>query len=224
MRTVLDSRLWQPLRRAIWRRWIRILLRRVCELKDSARNPSHPDAYFQDFEDSLYLESGKLAEFRRLEAQLIPLDGAAWGVLRERALPHLVSRQRQLGRGWQQLFDTLNEARAYNYLRGLSCSGVEFIPPSESKGERRPDLTAILDGTRVLAEVKTLNISEIAADQRVEVNTVGYAVGSTTASMDPAFFTGKLQPTLVSALGQLGAMAAGGNERHIIFLCIHFDD
>ena len=78
-------------------------------------------------------------------------------------------------RGWQQLFDILNQARAYNYLKTLGCSNILFIPRADNQALRTPDIEAILGSDRVLCEVKTINISqkEIHARTSFTVRSIG---------------------------------------------------
>ena len=54
-------------------------LPRVYELKDMLVDPSHPDAYFQNFENGLEDSISKLNAFRKLEHCLDKLDDAACG-------------------------------------------------------------------------------------------------------------------------------------------------
>ena len=83
--------------------------------------------------------------------------------LRPRAALHLVSRQRESGRGWQALFDILSEARAFGHLQSIGCTGVHCIACMDKK---TPDLGASSDGRSVFCEVKTINVSEDEAEKR----------------------------------------------------------
>ena len=81
---------------------------------------------------------------------------AAWVSLKSKACTYL-NRNRK-ARGWQQLFNALGEACAYNYLwKYEGFSAVRFIPESN---DRTPDLEGVRDHERVLCEVKTINISD----------------------------------------------------------------
>ncbi len=77
-------------------------LPRVYELKAMLTNPSHPNAYFQKFEESLGNNRLKLAAMQELECQLAVLDDRSWADLNARAVVHLISRVRQTGRGCGQ--------------------------------------------------------------------------------------------------------------------------
>ena len=56
--------------------------------------------------------------YLRVERALDLLDADAWHDLKERDLAFLTVRDAK--RGWQALFDTLNEAKGYAYLRSLA--------------------------------------------------------------------------------------------------------
>jgi hypothetical protein len=67
---------------------------------------------------------------------------------------------RDAKRGWQPLFDKLNQAKAFNYLRWIGWVNVEFIPPSTETGQQTPDLRAESGSNKVLCEVN-LDFSNI---------------------------------------------------------------
>ncbi len=181
---------------------IRERLPRVFELKDQLQDPDNAHAYFQDFESTIARNPLKQDAFIRLEEQLAQMDEASWRDLAARAARHLVSTTRDRGRGWQQLFDQLNEARAFGYLLRLGCTDIRFVAPGDTK---KPDLAAHLDGRDVLCEVKTLNIS----DTQVEPD---------------GFLTKKLAPTLERALQQLSDHDAASKARWIIYVVVHSDE
>ena len=125
---------------------LRRSLPRVFELRDSVRD-SHYDNFFREFETSTLNIPAKRRAFERLELQLSSLDIAAWQDLKGRAVPELQRRRR--GRGWQSLFDLLNEAKGFAYLQSLGCSGIHFVART---GGKTPDLKAELNGQTVLCE------------------------------------------------------------------------
>jgi hypothetical protein len=84
------------------------------------------------------------------------LDSDAWDALKDAAAQRLV---RTKDRGWQPLFDILNEAKAYNHLVSIGCTSVQFIPRSKRHGERTPDLQALSNSVITFCEVKTINMS-----------------------------------------------------------------
>ncbi|WAL83550.1 hypothetical protein OYT13_03510 [Pandoraea sp. XJJ-1] len=138
----------------------------------------------------------------------------SWGALKSEARPYLTLHDTN-GRGWQQLIDVLNQARAYNYLTDLGCSDVRFVPRG---GKETPDLEGALDMLKVLCEAKTINISEDEANRR---NT-GRS-GCISDSLNEQFLN-KLMSTLGKAKSQMETYDIGGNARRIAFLIINFDD
>ena len=191
---------------------------RVYELKDRLVDPSHPDAYFQDFEKVLEDPSG-LYEFRKVEGWLAALDDAAWQDLRQRAAPLLLKRES--GRGWRALFDILrSEARAFGYLRSIDCTGVHFIARTDNK--KTPDLGASQDDRFVFCEVKTINISDDEAEKRSRVHGDD-SVSSRSHDVSEGFLK-KLSATLADAVKQLDAAASTRQASRMIFTMLHFDD
>src|SRR5712672_3334694 len=89
-------------------------LPRVYELRDMAQSHPSPEAYFSDFDNKLEESPVRLKHFQDIEAELQGLDAAAWKNLKARVSPLLADRTEK--RGWQALFDTLNEAKGYNHL------------------------------------------------------------------------------------------------------------
>ena len=122
------------------------------------------------------------------------------------------------GRGWQQLITILNQARAYNYLRGIACSSVRFIPKATQKRVETPDLEGTLGTLKVLCEVKTINVS----DEEVLSRRNGTA-GTTTDRLEPGFFN-KLKSNLRKANQQMEAYCRGTHTKRIAYVVINFDD
>jgi hypothetical protein len=138
--------------------------------------------------------------------------------------PHLkkdvapLLQQRHPTRGWQPLFDKLNHAKAYNYLVRIGCTAIRLIPESPITGQKTPDLEAHLGSTKVLCEVKTINISEIEATRRTRGG-----VGSTEAQVSDGFFK-KLTADLGKAKKQMDAYAGSSDIRQIVYIVVNFDD
>lgn len=156
-------------------------LPRIDELRELVENRASPDAYFQKFEQTLNEWPPKKRQFTDLECELQGLDLPAWQHLKKDIAPLL--QRRHPTRGWQPLFDKLNHVNAYNYLAGMGCTARRFIPESPISGRKTPDLEAQLGHTKVLCEVKTINISEIEATRRTHGG-----VGSTEAQVSDGFF------------------------------------
>ena len=191
-------------------------LPRVYELRDQIEARGSPSAYFQDFDHSLRDQPSKMRAFRALEDELQGLDPASWEFLRKEALPYLTTRDET--RGWQQLFDILNQARAYNFLKTIGCSSVRFIPACSRDGEKTPDLQGVLDFIKTLCEVKTINISREEAMARD-----GGIVREIQAQLGQGFFN-KLMSDLTQAKEQLEARDPSKVARRIAYIIINFDD
>lgn len=190
-------------------------LPRVYELRDQIEAPGSPSAYFQDFDDSLRVQPSKMRAFRTLENELQGLDLDSWDFLKKEARPYLIKRD--VRRGWQQLFGMVNQARAYNYLKTIGCSSIHFIPPSR-EGVKTPDLQGVLDSTKVLCEVKTINISD--EEARARCTPVAREI---KAQLEQGFFN-KLRFHLTQAKEQLEAPEVGKEARRIAYIIINFDD
>jgi hypothetical protein len=195
------------------------LLPRVYELKDLA-NASHPDAYFQDFEDGLEKYKTKLNAFQKLERQFVALDDVAWSDLKERAALHLVSQTREQGRGWQALFDVFSEARGFGHLVSIGCTRVHFIKQTKGK---TPDLGAVDRSGPVFCEVKTINISADEAGRRRRI--VNGEIFSTSVNLHVGDgFLNKLTATLEHGVEQLDGVDPDRKARRLVFTVVHFDD
>lgn len=191
-------------------------LARVYELHDIAQNPPSPDAYFSDFDNKLAESLVRLKHFRDIEAELQALDTAAWDYLKEQLVPLLIVKINN--RGWQPLFDKLNEAKGYNHLLEAGCANVRFIPVSSVKNQRTPDVEGISAGTRVLCEVKTINMSEAEAIRR----TTG-AAGNVYLQLPDGFF-GKLKSHIETATAQMVAYDPDDSVKRIVYVVVNFDE
>jgi hypothetical protein len=192
-------------------------LPRIDELRGLVENPASPDAYFQkNFEQTLINEPLKKRQLTDLERELQGLDLPAWQHLKKDVAP-LLQRRHPI-RGWQLLFDKLNHAKAYNYLAVIGCTGIRFIPESPITGQKTPDLEAQLGPTKVLCEVKTINISEIEATRRSSGG-----VGSTETQVSDGFFN-KLTADLRNAKKQMDMYAGSSDARRIVYIVVNFDD
>lgn len=189
-------------------------LRRTFELRDLVAGSASPKAFFQNFEPSLKENPLKLRRFLELEAQLQVLDPLAWAFLKSEVAPLLVAKHD--ARGWQQLFDKLNQARAYGHLKRQGCINIKFIPESKNGGKKTPDLEALLGATQVLCEVKTINTSEAELARRGSGG-----VMTMTNTLDVLFLQ-KLTSTLTSAHAQLTAVDRPALQ--LIYVIVNFDE
>lgn len=195
------------------------LLPRVFDLRASLRDSGHRDAYFQDFENKL--RSHQVFDtYAKLERFLAALDEGSWEDLRARAAEKLIARQRSEGRGWQDLFDVLNEAVAFAYLNAIGAENLRFLPPDKTR--KRPDIEGVIAQGRILCEVKTMNKSELQAG-RDKLVMAGQPVVTKSPTTLPDSWLKKLAAKIGEALTQLRADASDG-VRMVIFVVINFDD
>jgi hypothetical protein len=191
-------------------------LPRIYELCDLLPTPPPADAYLADLDRTLVEMPGKLASYREVEQDLQSLDMAAWTFLKSELRPLLTARDKK--RGWQPLIDKLNQAKGYNHLKRAGYSHIEFIPPSVISGKRTPDLSAYSGPTKVLCEVKTINISDDEAHRRYSGG-----VGSTEAQLDDGFFK-KLRYDLIEAKDQMYAYDPNPGIERIAYVIVNYDD
>jgi hypothetical protein len=191
-------------------------LPRIYEFRDSLPDPVPASAYFQNLDKSLSENPQKLRQYRDLEQDLAALDPAAWAFLKSDVTP--LFRVKHEMRGWQQLFDKLNQAKAYNHLKRVGYETVRFLPPSSVQGRKTPDLEARKDSRRALCEVKTINVSDIEAHRRV----LGGVI-EVSDQLKPGFF-GKLTSDLALAQEQMAAFDADPAVTKLAYVIVNFDD
>ena len=118
------------------------------------------------------------------------------------------------------MFDILNEAKGYAYLRRIGCTDVAFIKRDDKK---TPDIGAILDRNRVICEVKTINISQGEADRRDRVHHGEVRAVKVPVHITPQLLQ-KVSSTLEYAIEQLDHEDPQRTARRIVFTVLHFDD
>ena len=187
-------------------------LHRISQLRDCAIKLNSPKTYFQA-DDDKFSNPIKRRYFVDLERDFQGLDVQAWEHLKNEACPRL--RQRDSKRGWQQLFDILNEAKGYNYLKRIGCTDIRFVPRAST---RTPDLQAALEGAKVLCDVKTINISKDEAERRTN-----HGVGTITRELSNEFFK-KLSDDIQNASSQMHAFNSENDAHRIIYVVVNFDD
>jgi hypothetical protein len=190
-------------------------LRRISQLRAYSVKLNSPKAYFQADDDKLSNQR-KRKFFVALERELQGLDVEAWEFLKGEALPRLNAQHSK--RGWQQLFDTLNEAKGYNYLVRIGCKEIKSIPRAKTDNVQTPDLRGFLGSATVLCEVKTINVSE---DEANRFATGG--VGTTPLYLEKEFFK-KVSSVIHTAASQLLAVDKDLTSRRIVYVVFNFDD
>src|ERR1700730_672928 len=190
---------------------------RVSELVDAVKNPATPEAYFKNFEKSLVDPSPadpfydqKKQFFQDIGKDLRGLSPCAWSHLKGELVKTLEIGNKY--RGWQPLFDKLNQAKAYNHLSSIGCTNIEFIQETRRK---TTDLYAYIGDQVLLCEVKTINISYDEARYRTE-----HSVRTIKAYLENLFF-GKLKSTLMAAKDQMVAYRSEKNVRRLVYVVLN---
>jgi hypothetical protein len=138
-----------------------------------------------------------------------------WAHLKAEIAPLLTAKHET--RGWQQIFDKLNQAKAFNYLTSIGCTSIHFIPVSHVEGQQTPDLGAAEQTRKVLCEVKTINISENETCRRHKCG-----VGTVTDRLEDKFFD-KLASSLAQAEKQMLAYDPDSAIKKIAYVVVNFD-
>jgi hypothetical protein len=195
----------------------RAQLPRVYELRDLIADLASPVSYFQDFENRFQDRPDWRRAFVCWEKEFQGLDNDAWTFLKSEASPYLVHKDR-IGRGWQQLFNILNQAPAYNYLKSIGCSNIRFIPRPGKQNKKTPDLESFLYSGKVLCEVKTINTSDREVQARREST-----ARNIKNQLKEGFFR-KLHSNITEAKQQLYAYHSTSAARYFIYFNVCFDD
>jgi hypothetical protein len=188
-------------------------LPRISQLRDYSVNLNSLKAYFRGDDDKLS-NPQKRKFFVALEQELQGLDPEAWEFLKCEALPRLKARHPT--RGWQQLFDTLNEGKGYNFLVRIGCKDIKFI--QKTGNSKTPDLQGFLESAWVLCEVKTINVSK---DEANRLTNGG--VQTKRLYLEKEFFN-KLSSDICIAASQLSAFDKDSASRRIVYMIFNFDD
>jgi hypothetical protein len=160
----------------------------------------------------------KKKHFMHIEADLQKLQPNDWQHLKQKTIN--LCNKMDAKRGWQYVFDSLNEAKAYVYLVDyIHCTCVEFIPKSTKV---TPDLRGRVGNSTVLCEVKTINCSdkEAIARRKRDVRLVAHIIRE-------GLFT-KLKNTINSAEKQLRSykqeVHSRENTLNIIYIVLNFEE
>jgi len=147
------------------------------------------------------------------EQRLQRLDAGAWEQLLIKCLPYVCRKDRR--RGWEQLWNHLNEALGYALLAERGYSKIQFIDRGD---EGTPDLTGAIESVSEFVEVKTVNCSDEDINRRNEWPPVARDVGYGL----PPKFSAKVLKTIDESRNQLLRHAEPADVR-IILLVVSFD-
>jgi hypothetical protein len=184
---------------------------RIFELRDLLPNPLPETIAFPSLDETSMRLPQKRKFLRDLEAELQGLDPSAWAALKVKLMP-----KKHKTRVLEPLYDLLNEAKAYNYLKRIGCVNIYFIPAAAVTGKKTPDLGADAERRKVLCEVKTINRSD---DEVHRASTGG--VRTTKQQLDAGFFS-KLKSDLEHAKKQMSAY--DNFARKIVYVIVNYDD
>jgi hypothetical protein len=188
-------------------------LPRIFQLHDIAQAPQSQAAYFYDLVNRLNESPVRLKHFLDIERDLKGLDCCAWEHLKSKVTPLL--KAPSVERGWQAVFDELNEAKGYNYLAQLGCGDVKFIPKGATQ---TPDVQGYRGVEEFLCEVKTINISQVEAERRMDGG-----VGTIQLHLPSGFFS-KLKCDINKSTRQMVAFSGNRSTRKISYIIVNFDD
>jgi hypothetical protein len=179
-------------------------LPRIRALIAAAQDARRHTSFASHFRVSVEADQIRLKILRDYELDLADLGDAAWQALKTDAVKRLIRNKR---RGWAQLFDALNEAKGYAYLKSLGCTEIAFVP--HTYVQPSPDLMAMCDGQQVLCEVKTIGISDDAQ--------------AAPGELSEDFLEGKLSRIIEEAKAQMESIGAE-SARRITCIIFHPDD
>lgn len=193
--------------------------KRMYDLKSLLSSTAINNSIFHEFESSCEANPEKLTSFLAWENELLLLEEPCWEELKLEA--KLRVKFHPNGRGYEQFFSILNQARAYNFIKNdLGCSVVSFIKRTHQKS---PDIQACLNQEKILCEVKTINPSDEEIDNRQTLKNVGFIARSTQPYLDDGFYK-RLKSALNKAVTQINTYNKEGIVRKIVFIVINFDD
>ncbi len=189
---------------------------RLFELSDLLPRPAPADLALPALNQTL-LKPGKREYSEKREVDLQGLDEAAWAAIKEK-LKHWPKVRTHEHRALEPLYEILNEAKGYNYLKRIGCSNIRFVSVSARQIGKTPDLAAEHGGQQVLCDVKTINRS----DNEVErIRTGGVA---TSPERVPDELVTKIRKTAESARAQITCYAPGGTAQRIAYFVVSYDE
>jgi hypothetical protein len=190
-------------------------MRRLQQLVDTMCAVAPDDEYCRSYRS---IVESKLRHFdqqlSRYNAALDQLNENDWLVLFEKA--KVAFGQSRRNRGKAAMFDVLNEAFAYSYLKSCGYQDVKFFNPKVANGMKSPDLCYIDGGIVKYCEVKTLSRSDEDIRRFQLRRSFDLHVYE---ELSPAFLEKKLCGDVVKALKQVADRGHG-----MVYLIVEFDD
>lgn len=173
-------------------------------------------SYFHRSRDNVINDEIFEEQYLLIENELCELDIDSWNFLKEEtgSLCTAINGKR----GWSPLFDKLNEAKGYCFLKSIEYSIISFIPRAKINGIETPDLMGWRDTSQALCEVKTIHVSDdlIAATENMTVFT---SQDTLTSGLRK-----KLEYTFNKATSQINSYTEFTSPEKFIYLIIEYDD
>ena len=182
----------------------------------SLHPPDDKSSRFYNFWETFYEIPERVQAFLLIENELSALDDISWRFLKEEAKTLCVKLDER--RGWNQLFEKLNEAKGFCFLKLMGCTDIRFIPRETKSNIETPDLVGWNKTSQVLCEVKTINISDCLVSARINISVMS-AQNKLTAGL-----TNKLKSTITKAASQLNSYSKLPDTKKYMFLVISYDD
>ena len=176
-------------------------------------NQSSTDNYFKRLNRELSDESC-LHKIEKIDYELRRLDAKAWEVLKRKTLPYVTKPSSD--RAYEQLFNTLNEAKGYIYLKEQEATDIEFI---DEGSDETPDISGNIQDNKWLVEVKTVRPS----DEEIEYLKQTRSEFREVIDEIPNGFKNKIQSTVDKASRQLNTYDSTNCASKILFLIVNAD-
>ena len=182
----------------------------------SLHHPSDKSSRFYKFWETFYEIPERVQAFSIIENELSALDGICWRFLKEEVKTLCVKSHER--RGWNQLFEKLNEAKGYCFLKLIGYSDIRFIPRETKSNIETPDLIGWRNTSQVLCEVKTINISDDFISARINIS------GMIAKNKLTAGLIKKLESTIAKSASQLNSYSKSSDTDKYMYLVIAYDD
>jgi len=159
---------------------------------------------FSNFWESFCEIPERVQAFTLIENELSELDNESWNSLKDEVKELCIKSDER--RGWNQLFEKLNEAKGYCFLKSIRCSNIRFIPRAKKNNIETPDLEGWRNTSQVLCEVKTINVSEDLVSARINISVMS-AQNKLTSEL-----INKLESTFTKAASQLNTYSKSSSS------------
>lgn len=174
---------------------------------------------FYKFRETFDEEPEFIQLFTKIENELSELDDESWHFLKKEAADLCIILDADKRRGWTKLFEKLNEAKGYGFLKSKGFSNINFIPSEKRNGIETPDLKAWQGiSQKALCEVKTKNISKDLVDATEKMTAY-----DSQDNLSPGL-KNILEKIFSKANSQLNSYTEFSNPEKFIYLIIEYDD